>query len=106
MIFGITEALKSLYPDAQWTIRNENYEELDWFSEDIEKPDYETIIDEIDRLQNDWDAKEYQRLRSNEYPSFFDYLDGVVKGDQKQVDQYIAECLAVKNKYQKPRDEL
>jgi hypothetical protein len=31
-----------------------------------------------------------------------DYLDGVVKGDQAQVDKYIADCLAVKAKYTKP----
>lgn len=31
-----------------------------------------------------------------------DYLDGIVKGDQTQVDKYIADCLAVKAKYPKP----
>lgn len=31
-----------------------------------------------------------------------DYLDGVVKGDQAQIDKYIADCLAVKAKYPKP----
>lgn len=30
------------------------------------------------------------------------YLDGVVKGDQAQIDKYIADCLAVKAKYPKP----
>jgi hypothetical protein len=30
-----------------------------------------------------------------------DYLDGVVKGDQAQIDKYIADCLAVKVKYPK-----
>jgi hypothetical protein len=30
-----------------------------------------------------------------------DYLDGVVKGDQAQIDQYIADCQAVKTKYPK-----
>ena len=31
-----------------------------------------------------------------------DYLDGVVKGDQVQIDAYIAACKAVKSKYPKP----
>jgi hypothetical protein len=30
-----------------------------------------------------------------------DYLDGVVKGDQTQIDKYIADCQAVKAKYPK-----
>jgi len=31
-----------------------------------------------------------------------DYIDGVVKSDQGQIDKYISECLAVKAKYPKP----
>lgn len=40
--------------------------------------------------------------RANEYPTFSDYIDGVVKQDQAQIDKYIADCLAVKVKYPKP----
>lgn len=43
----------------------------------------------------------YQEKRAFEYPSITDYLDGVVKGDQAQIDKYIADCLAVKAKYPK-----
>jgi hypothetical protein len=39
--------------------------------------------------------------RAKEYPDFKDYLDGIVKGDQQQIDKYIADCLAVKAKYPK-----
>jgi hypothetical protein len=45
---------------------------------------------------------EYQQKRTLEYPDFREYLDGVVKGDQAQIDAYIAACLAVKAKYPKP----
>ena len=48
------------------------------------------------------DAHAYIAKRQAEYPSFIDYLDGVVKGDQAQIDKYIADCLAVKTKYPKP----
>lgn len=40
--------------------------------------------------------------RADEYPPMSDYLDGVVKQDQAQIDKYIADCLAVKAKYPKP----
>jgi hypothetical protein len=46
---------------------------------------------------------QYQRDRSNEYPPIADYLDGIVKGDQAQVQTYIDACLAVKAKYPKPK---
>jgi hypothetical protein len=32
---------------------------------------------------------QYQRDRRNEYPPIEDYLDGVVKVDQSQIDEYI-----------------
>ena len=48
------------------------------------------------------DAHAYIAKRQAEYPSFIDYLDGVVKGDQAQINKYIADCQAVKAKYPKP----
>jgi len=33
-----------------------------------------------------------------EYPSAAEYLDAIVKGDQEQLDKYIAKCQAVKIK--------
>ena len=47
------------------------------------------------------DAHAYIAKRQAEYPSFIDYLDGMVKGDQAQIDKYIADCNAVKAKYPK-----
>jgi hypothetical protein len=43
----------------------------------------------------------YAQQRAAEYPPMTDYLDGVVKGDQAQIDKYIADCQAVKAKYPK-----
>ena len=45
---------------------------------------------------------DYRVRRESEYPPITDYLDGVVKGDQAQIDTYVAACLAVKAKYPKP----
>lgn len=50
-------------------------------------------------------AIEYKTLRAMEYPPITDYIDGLVKGDQQQIDDYIAKCLAVKAKYPKPEQE-
>jgi len=58
---------------------------------------------EIDMaLVNAWqDPDAYKAKRASEYPPITDYIDGVVKGDQAQIDKYIADCLAVKAKYPK-----
>lgn len=57
--------------------------------------------DEAEALRPKPPAPTYQELRAAEYPPVADYLDGVVKGDQAQIDAYIAACLAVKAKYPK-----
>jgi flagellar biosynthesis/type III secretory pathway chaperone len=49
-----------------------------------------------------FNALSYKEKRRAEYPSVRDYLDGLVKGDQEQIDKYISDCLAVKQKYPKP----
>jgi len=58
---------------------------------------------EIDLAQvNAWqDPEAYKYARASEYPPITDYIDGVVKGDQAQIDKYIADCLAIKAKYPK-----
>jgi len=58
---------------------------------------------EIDMaLVDAWqDPEAYKFKRAAEYPPITDYIDGVVKGDQAQIDKYIADCQAVKAKYKK-----
>lgn len=54
------------------------------------------------KQQSFFDGLSYADKRRSEYPPLTDYLDGVVKGDQAQIDAYIAACLTVKAKYPKP----
>jgi len=56
--------------------------------------DENAVIVEMDKVA-------YIARRQAEYPDFKEYLDGIVKGDQAQIDKYIADCLAVKAKYPK-----
>jgi len=49
-----------------------------------------------------WLLEQCYESRRREYPPMADYLDGIVKGDQAQIDKYTADCKAVKAKYPKP----
>jgi hypothetical protein len=59
---------------------------------------------ELQELFNEFSLyySEYAVNRRREYPPMADYIDGVVKGDQAQIQDYIDKCLAVKQKYPKP----
>ncbi len=59
------------------------------------------ILAKQQELIAEYNAKQYQRDRVKEYPDFKEYLDGIVKGDNAQVQKYINDCLAVKAKYPK-----
>jgi hypothetical protein len=97
----IDKALLSLRPNAQWDLNGDEYSGIVWKDETQTQPTLEEVNAEIVRLQAEYDAKEYQRLRVKEYPDFKDYIDGIVKGDNAQVQAYIDACLAVKAKYPK-----
>ena len=94
----IEVALSNLRPDAQFIIRGND---IEWLTDGVTTPTEAEITAEVARLQAEYDNNEYQRQRASEYPPITDYLDGVVKGDQAQIDAYIAACQAVKAKYPK-----
>jgi len=101
MTLQLGDAILSLAPSSAWSYEEDDLSTLEWMSEDIERPSDEAILAELARLQAEYDATEYQRLRAAEYPDFRDYIDGVVKGDEAQVANYIQKCLDVKKKYPK-----
>ena len=89
------------YPNTQWVINNDSdYDTLDWH-DSSPKP----TKDELDALwQTTLDkinANAYIAKRQAEYPPITDYIDGVVKNDQAQIDKYIEDCLAVKARHPK-----
>lgn len=92
-------ALHSLRPGAQWVMRGDD---LEWLDTKQGQPTEAEINAEMMRLQAKYDAQEYARKRAAEYPPMTDYLDGIVKGDDAQIQAYIDACLAIKAKYPKP----
>lgn len=92
----LAKAILKIAPNAEFVIRGT---EIEWHSKNITQPTQEAIDAAIDVV----DSENYKDLRAAEYPPIEDYLDGIVKGDQKQIDSYIDACLAVKAKYPKPK---
>jgi hypothetical protein len=83
-------ALHSVYPQVVRTVGDVAYD-----------ADGNEVAYDKAAVQAYVDAHSYIAKRASEYPPMTDYLDGVVKGDQAQIDKYIADCLAVKAKYPK-----
>ena len=85
------KAIYALYP---------NVVSIDDTAGAIDKDENNIEIDMA--LVDAWvDPNAYKEQRAEEYPPMADYLDGIVKGDDAQVQKYINDCLAVKAKYPK-----
>ena len=101
-----SEVLLSLRPNAQWSIIGPTYDDIIWYDEEQTKPTEEEISNELIRLQDDYDSKEYQRLRAPEYPPQVDFIDAYYwaqRGDNTKMNEYLEKCDDVKIKYPKPR---
>lgn len=112
----VQTVLKALHPDAPnwygWATHDAqgnkipNDQRMCWehaisIQDGVTKPTKSEFDAKLAELISAWEGKEYQRKRAAEYPDFREYLDGIVKGDQAQIDAYIAACQAVKAKYPK-----
>ena len=99
-MYDICTAILAINPSAQVSIQEEDLDRITWLNgtTPISKSDIQAKQAE---LKADFDSKQYQRDRQPEYPPATDYLDGIVKGDQAQIDKYIADCLAVKENFPK-----
>jgi len=112
--------MSNLKPEAEWhfsgdyPMTEEKYATMEWATGVNENETailttvnphseltWAKVNAELTRLQTEYDAQEYARKRQAEYPDIYDYIDGIVKSDQAQIDKYIADCQAVKDKYSK-----
>ena len=96
----IIKAILKIDPTAQVSVNAEDINQITWHN-GTAPIDNQTILNKQQELITEYQANEYKRQRAKEYPDFKEYLDGIVKGDQAQIDKYIADCLAVKAKYPK-----
>ena len=96
----IIKSIRAINPNAQVVIKGDNVNNIEWHNGTTPIPANQ-ILAKQQELIVEYNAKQYQRDRAKEYPDFKEYLDGIVKGDNAQVQKYINDCLAVKAKYPK-----
>lgn len=50
---GVTEALLKICPDAQFAVRDDEYEKIEWYSTSISQPTKEEVESVIEQLKQD-----------------------------------------------------
>ena len=89
------QALQSLKPGAEWSLRGD---ELEWLDAVQTEPTQAEIDTEIARLDAEYVANEYQRNRASEYPTWQDQLDDIFHNG---IDGWKATLQVTKDKYPK-----
>ena len=71
---NIIKAIQAINPDAQVTCNEEDYDQITWLNGTavISKAD---IVAKQAELKADYDAKEYQRKRKADYPTWQQQMD-------------------------------
>ena len=97
-MIDLMTVIQSLRPNAELTVRNNI--EIEWSDENQTQPTTEEIEAEMLRLQTEYDANEYSRLRKEEYNKLNQYelqFDDLTNG----TNTWEAAILEIKAKYPK-----
>ena len=92
------DAILSLDPTAQLVYDNGN---VIWVNPTTPTVSESEILEELIRLQKQWEDNEYQRLRSKEYPSIQAQLDMQYHDAVNGTTTWLDAVNAVKQKYPK-----
>ena len=95
---GTVDALQSLKPNAEWTLRGDV---LEWLDDVQTEPTQAEIDAEIIRLQTEYDSQEYARNRKDKYDALnqFELIsDDSINGTTTHKDA----ILAIKAAHPKP----
>ena len=94
----IISAIKAIKANAWVTVNGETVDGIIWHDDNPTNITNEQILAKQAELQADYDAKQYQRDRAKEYPSWQDQLDDIYHNG---IDGWKTTIKVTKDKYPK-----
>jgi len=95
---NISDAIVAIKSDAQVSVSGEDINQITWHDGNPTNITNQQILDKQVELKADFDAKQYQRDRAEEYPTWEDQLDDIYHNG---IDGWKATIKATKDKYPK-----
>ena len=84
-------------PGANWKLRGSTYEGIEWF-DSRPKPSKASVLAEVAKIKEAYDACEYQRKRHDAYPGIREQLDMLYHDD---IEGWRAEIKKIKDHFPK-----
>jgi len=93
----IAKAIKTINSSAEFSVNADDINQITWLNGTTPIPTNE-ILAKQQELIAEYNAKQYQRDRANEYPSIVDQLDDIFHNG---IDSWKARIQTIKDKYPK-----
>ena len=95
---SIVDAIRLINPNALVSVGNNDINQITWNEGTPVIPNEDILAKQVE-LQAEYDAKQYQRDREKEYPTWQDQLDYIYHNG---IDAWKATIKVTKDKYPKP----
>ena len=100
-MIDITDAILVLHPKNSFVLRNNDYSQIEWVNPPENPATLKQVNAKLTELQAEYDAQEYARNRSSEYPSWQEQMDMQYHDAKNGTNTWQEAIEAVKTKYPK-----
>ena len=100
-MINITDAINALHPENSYVLRDNDYTQIEWVNAPENPATLEQVNAKLTELQAEYDAKQYQRDRSSEYPTWQEQMDMQYWDAKNGTNTWQEAIEAVKTKYPK-----
>jgi hypothetical protein len=94
------KAIKKINPNANFTINADDINQITWLNDTQPIPANQILAKQIE-LQEEYEAKQYQRDRQTQYPSISDQLDMLYWDKVNGTENWLNSIESVKNRFPK-----
>jgi hypothetical protein len=94
------KAIKKINPNANFTINADDINQITWLNDTQPIPANQILAKQIE-LQEEYEAKQYQRDRQTQYPSISDQLDMLYWDKVNGTENWLNSIESVKSRFPK-----
>lgn len=102
----IFDAILAIKPDANITVQGNDFENIVWHDDNPENISKQQVQEKIEELEKVYTDAEYQRKRSEAYPTFSDFVEAYTEKEiltrSDKWMAYIEDYKKVRSDYPKP----
>lgn len=81
-MMDITDAINALHPENSYVLRDDDYSQIEWVNAPSNPATLEQVNAKVTELKADYDSKQYQRDRAEQYPKITDVVVALAEKEE------------------------